>query len=75
MISYWRRLIIGKASKLCKVIYDQLLYAFNDDQYKAKWLMTIKSILEEWSIAEVWENQTFGPFNMLKYNINKNVKC
>ncbi len=44
MVGYWGRLIIGKESKLCKVIYDQLLYLFNDDQYKAKWLMTIKSI-------------------------------
>ncbi len=47
------RLIIGKESKLCKVIYDQLLYLFNNDRYKAKWLMTIKSILEECSMAEV----------------------
>ncbi len=53
-------LIIGKESKLCKIIYDQLLYLFNDDQYKANWLMIIKSILEEYSMAEVWENQTFG---------------
>ncbi len=26
MIGYWGRLIIGKESKLCKVIFDQLLY-------------------------------------------------
>ncbi len=75
MIGYWGRLIIRKESKLCKVIYDQLLYLFNDDQYKAKWLMTIKTILEECSMAEVWENQTFGTVNMLKYNISKNLKC
>ncbi len=38
--------------------------------------MTIKSILEECSIAEVWENQTFGrSVNMLKHNnIAKNLK-
>ncbi len=53
MTGYWGRLIIGKESKLCKVIYDQLLYLFNDDEYKAKWLTTIKSILEECSTAEV----------------------
>ncbi len=74
-IVYWGRLIIGKESKLCKVIYDQLLYLFYDDQYKAKWLTTIKSILEECSMADVWENQTFGTVNMLKYNISKNLKC
>ncbi len=51
-----------------------LLYLFNNDQYKAKWLMTIKSILEECSMAAVWENQTFGTVNMLKYNISKNMK-
>ncbi len=75
MIGYWERLIIGKESKLCKVIYDQLLYLFNDDQYKAKWLTTIKSILEKCSMAEVWENQIFGTVDMLKYNISKNLKC
>ncbi len=38
MIGYWGRLIIGKESKLYKVIYDHLLYLFNDDQYKSKWV-------------------------------------
>ncbi len=41
MIGYCGRFIIGKESKLRKVIYNQLLYLFNDDQYKAKWLTTI----------------------------------
>ncbi len=75
MIGYWGRLILGNESKLCKVIYDRLLYIFNDDQYKSKWLMTIKSILEGCSLAEVWETQTFGSVNILKYNIAKNLKC
>ncbi len=69
MIGYWGRLIIGNDSKLCKVIYDQLLYLFNDDHNKVQRLMTIKSILEECSMAEVWGNQTFGTVNILKYNI------
>ncbi len=75
MIGYCRRLILGKESKLFKVIYDRLLNLFNDDQYKSKWLMTIKNILEICSMAEVWEKQTFGSVNMLKYNIAKNLKC
>ncbi len=37
--------------------------------------MTIKSILEECSVAEVSENQIFGIVSMLKYNITKNLKC
>ncbi len=57
------KLIMGKDYKLCKVIYDELLYLSNDDQYKSKWLMTIKSILEECSMAEVWKNQSWN----LKY--------
>ncbi len=69
MIGYWGKLIIEKESKLCKVIYDQLLYLFNDHQYKAKWLTTIKNVLEECSM------QTFGTVNLLKYNISKNLKC
>ncbi len=41
------RLTIEKESKikLSKVIYNQLLYLFNDDQYQAKWLMTIMRML------------------------------
>ncbi len=27
------------------------------------------SILEECSMSEVWENQTFGTVNILKYNL------
>ncbi len=37
--------------------------------------MTIKTILEECSMAEVWETQTFGSDNVLKYNIAKKLKC
>ncbi len=37
--------------------------------------MIVPIILEEFSMVEVWENQTFGTVNMLKYNINKNLKC
>ncbi len=74
MIGYWGRLILEKESKLCKVIYDGLLYLFNDSQYKSKWLMTIKSILEKCSMVDVWENQAFGSVNMHKYNIAKNLK-
>ncbi len=59
MIGYWERLITGKESKLCKVIYDRLLYLFNDDQYKSKWLRTIRSTLEECNIADIWENQIY----------------
>ena len=66
---------MGKESKLNKVIYDRFLYLFNDDQYKSKWLMTIRSILEECNMVEVWENQTIGSVNVLKYNIAKNLKC
>ncbi len=52
-----------------------MLYLFNNDEYKSKWLMTIKSILEECSIAEVWEKETLGSVNIPKYNITKNLKC
>ncbi len=52
-----------------------MLYLFNDDQYKAKWLTTIKRILDECSMVEVWENKTFGTVNMLIYNISKNLMC
>ncbi len=70
MIGYWGRLIWGKESKLCKVIFDPLLNLFNDDQYKSKWLITIKSILEECSMAEVWENQTFESLNINDIGLN-----
>ncbi len=34
-----------------------MLYLFHEDQYKAKWFTTIKSILEECSMAEVRKNE------------------
>ncbi len=37
--------------------------------------MTIKSILEECNMAEVWENQIFETVIMLKNNITKILKC
>ncbi len=37
--------------------------------------MTIKSILEECSMTEIWENQLFGSVNTLKYDTAKNLKC
>ncbi len=53
MIGYWGRLILGKESKLCKVICDRMQYLFNDNQYKSEWMIIIKSILDECSMAEV----------------------
>ncbi len=35
--------------------------------------MTIKSTLEECSMVDVWENQTFGSVNMLTNN-NLNIQ-
>ncbi len=51
---------MGKESQLCKVTYDWLLYIFNDDQYQSKRLITIRSTLAEFDMAEVWENQHLG---------------
>ncbi len=63
-------LLLGRFKpKLCKLIYDRLLYIFNDDQYKSKWFMTIKSRLEECKMSEVWENQICWSDNVLKYTI------
>ncbi len=33
------------------------------------------AILEECSLAKVWENQIFRSINMIKHNRAKNLKC
>ncbi len=51
-----------------------MLYLFNDDQYKSKWLMTFRNTVAKHNMAEVWENQAFVSVNVITLIIAKNLK-
>ena len=57
MIGYWSRLILGKHEKLSFKAYQMLLYNFNDGNYKNKWIMSIKCILDDVGLSYIWNNQ------------------
>ena len=45
MIGYWGRLLLGKQSKLSKIMYDCLLSLYMCGVYKSPWLCNIKMYL------------------------------
>ena len=47
MIGYWARLIVGKETKLSKIVYDCLYSLFNKGIYVSKWLKCIKDTLDK----------------------------
>ena len=57
MVGYWSRLILGKREKLSFKAYQMLLYHFNDGDYKNKWIMSIKCILDDVGPSYIWNNQ------------------
>ena len=74
IIGYWARILVGKESKLTKVMYDQLLIMYTTNQFKSRWIECIKNILEECDLNEIWVSQRFRSVNWLKSTVVNRLK-
>jgi len=71
MVCYWARLLSGKNSKLSTLLYKVMLndYIVNGTEYK--WVITIKNILENLGMGNVWVAHTFRSVNCLSQQIKQ----
>jgi hypothetical protein len=69
MVSYWIKLIIGKQSKICSVVYRLMYHLFNTQNANFSWLNSVKTILDECGFSYIWETQIFISEVWLKSNI------
>lgn len=67
MISFWKRLILGKQQKLSFQIYK---YIINHPNINVKWCNKIKEILNSVGRPDLWQNQ----LQINQKYINRQVK-
>ena len=58
MVSFWRKLLTNKQSKLSYILYRKLLDIPN---LISKWVCQIKHILDDCGLSEFWSNQVANP--------------
>lgn len=58
MIGYWARMISGKETKLCFVMYRCLLHLDRLGIYTLPWLACIKNICDECEMSRLWLSQS-----------------
>ena len=54
MIAFWFRLLTGKQSKLSLLVYSLLLNDMNNYVYNHKWIVFVKSILDDAGYTHIW---------------------
>ena len=69
MVSYWIKLITGKQSKICSVVYRLMYHLCNTQNANFSWLNIVKTILDECGFSYIWETQIFISEVWLKSNI------
>ena len=69
MIGFWQRIVKGKQDKLSNKLYHILLEMHNRDLFHSKWLLYIKSILNDCGKDYFWLNQ-----NEIPTDISMSVK-
>ena len=79
MINFWSRLLNGKESKICAVLYKLVFLYYNDYGIDTKWIAYIKNILDNCGMSNIWNAQFLinGCQNVLsknsKISFNKNA--
>ncbi len=53
MLNYWQKIIAGKDTKLCKIMYDSLLKLHMHNAYTSPWINITKLSL---SLKTTWYN-------------------
>ena len=74
IICFWGRLLVGKASKLSLAVYKMLLKDTQTGFYNHKWIVTVRTILENCGMNNIWLNQSFLSLNVLKFRITSALK-
>ena len=68
MVKYWTKLITGKQSKMCSVVYRLMYHLCNTQNAIFSWLNSVKTILDECGFSYIWETQISISEVWLKFN-------
>ena len=71
MLSYWCSLLTNRETKLSKMIYDSLLNLFNRNEYCSTWIASIKNLLDDCGLSEIWNSQSIVNTNWLKNKVKQ----
>ena len=74
IMNYWYRLIVGKSTKLCHVMYLCLLRLYQSGIYLSPWLTYIRSICIECGLSGVWLSQTIENPKWFKLAVEQRLK-
>ena len=71
MVCYWARLLSGNQLKFSALLYKVMFndYIVNGTEYK--WIITIKTILDNLGMGNIWLSQTFTSVNCLSQHIKQ----
>ena len=71
MVCYWARLLSGKQLKFSALLYKVMFndYIVNGTEYK--WIIAIKTILDNLGMGNIWLSQTFTSVNCLSQHIKQ----
>ena len=69
MVSYWTKLITGKESTICSVVYRLMYHLCNIQNAMFSWLCIAKAILNKCGFSHIWDTKIFISEVWLKFNI------
>ena len=74
MISYWIRVHTGKDSKLCHSMLHCLTRMQENKSFSAKWTSSVRSVLDECGLSNVWSSATPVSTEWLKKAVEQSLK-
>ncbi len=74
MINFWLHVCQGKQAKFSHTIYKLLLKLHEKQDFKSKWIVKIKSILDKSGLSNMWDQQTIVNKEWLKQCVDRRLK-
>lgn len=69
MISYWSKLVDGKQTKLCSMMYRTMFHLYTNLDVNFQWIDYVKKILDDCGLSNIWISQNFMSESWLKQKI------
>ncbi len=74
IINFWLRLLNKDEATLAHIVYIIAFTLFKKDEYKAHWLVRVKSILDNCGLSYLWHNQQVIDTKESKKIIHKQIE-
>ena len=74
MIKFWCRILNSSNDKLSFLLYKLLYINFNNYGYESKWLISVKSILENCGMSNIWLYQNTSTTDWISSAVEQKLK-